>query len=231
MNNNYIYYLVTRPLFSKFKRENDQPVVRSLNVSESELEKGEPLNFTNIAKCKSNSIITMFHDDYKINCLWNNPLKYVRKFKNCLAVLTPDYTIQDGMDIEMIRMNTYRNRWLGCTWQQYGVNVIVTASWAGPETYDICFSGITYGAIVAVSTIGCLGDKERKMFLDGYKELLKRKKPSLILVYGTLIDGMEGKILPIDYKDGFSSNNRYVQIPLIELSKIITLEDGYNYGR
>lgn len=229
--NNYDYYLVTRPLFSRFVRENEQPVVRSILVDEKELEKGKPLNFSNLAKCKSDSIITMFHDDKKINCLWNNPLKYVKRFKKCLAVLTPDFTIQNGMDVEMIRMNTYRNRWLGCTWQQYGVNVIVTVSWAGPETYDICFSGITYGTIVAVSTIGCLGEKEKQIFLDGYRELLKRKNPSLVLVFGTLIEGMGGRILPIEYENGFAPKNGYIQIPLIELSKIITLEDGENYGR
>lgn len=229
--NNYDYYLVTRPLFSKFERENNQPIVRPVLIDEKELEKGKPLNFSNIAKSKSNSIITMFQHDNRINCLWNNPLKYVKRFKKCLAVLTPDFTIQNGMDVEMIRMNTYRNRWLGCTWQQYGVNVIVTVSWAGPETYDICFAGIANGTIVAVSTIGCLGDKERNIFLDGYKELLKRKKPSLVLVYGTIIKGMTGKILPIKYEDCFAPKNEYFQIPLIELSKIITLEDGDNYGR
>lgn len=229
--NNYDYYLVTRPLFSHFDRENNQPVVRNIEVDEKELENGKPLNFSNLAKAKSDSIITMFHHDNKINCLWNNPLKYVNKFKRCLAVLTPDFTIQAGMDVEMIRMNIYRNRWLGCTWQQYGVNVITTVSWSTPETYDICFSGITYGAIVAISTIGCQGEKEKKIFLDGYNELLRRKRPSLVLVYGTLIEDMGGRILPIEYSDGFAQKNGYVHIPLFELSKIITLKDGEEYGR
>ena len=228
---NYDYYLVIRPLFSKFERENDQPVVRPTNVCAEQIEKGRPLNFSNLAKIKSNSIITMFHDDKKINCLWNNPLKYVKTFKKCLAVLTPDFTIQNGMDIEMIRMNTYRNRWLGCTWQQYGINVITTVSWAGPETYDICFSGISNNTIVAVSTIGCQGENERQIFLRGYKELLKRKSPSLVLVYGKLIEGMTGKIFPIEFQDCFAPKNNYYQIPLIELSKIICLKDGDIYGR
>ncbi len=229
--NNYDYYLVTRPLFSRFERENNQPVVRPTKVGKLDLENGYPLNFSNLAKCNNKSIIIMFHHDYKINCLWNNPLKYVKKFKECLVVLTPDFTIQRGMDIEMIRMNTYRNRWLGCTWQQYGVEVIVTVSWAGPETYDICFSGISYGTIVAVSTIGCMGEEEKKIFLYGYRELLKRKNPSLILVYGTIIDGMFGNILPIQYEECFGVKSDYTQIPLFELSKIITIEEGEKYGR
>lgn len=229
--NNYDCYLVTRPLFSRFERENGQPVVRKNKVDEKLLEKGKPLNFSNVAKAKSDSIVLMFHHDKKINCLWNNPLKYVNKFKKCLAVLTPDYTVQEGMDPEMIRMNTYRNRWMGCTWQQYGVEVIVTVSWATPETYDVCFSGISYGAMVAVSTVGCLGEREKKIFLDGYNELLRRKNPSLILVYGTIINGMKGRILPIEYSEGFGIEEGYIQIPLFELSKIITLKDGEIYGR
>lgn len=228
---NYDLYLTIRPLFAKFGRENGQPVVRNTKLSESILSNGKPTNFSNLSRAKKDSIIIMFHHDKKLNCLWNNPLKYVHKFQKCLAVLTPDYTIQEGMDLEMIRMNTYRNRWLGCTWQQYGVEVIVTVSWSTPESYDICFSGITYGAIVAVSTIGCLKGDKKKIFLDGYRELIKRKNPSLILVYGSIIRGMSGRILPICYTDGFSNKKEYTWFPLFNLSKIITLKDDEEYGR
>ena len=100
--NNFDYYLVVRPLFSKFERENGMPVIRKINYSEKELEECEPLNFTNISKSRNKSLILMFHHDYKLNCLWNNPLKYVSKFKKCFAVLTPDFTVQASMDLEMV---------------------------------------------------------------------------------------------------------------------------------
>lgn len=227
---NYEKYLVTRPLFARFDYENDIPVIRKQNIKQESLEKGSPLNFSNLAKFKSNSIILTFHHDKRLNALWNNPLNYVRKFKNCLAVLTPDFTVQPGMDIELIRMNIYKNRWLGCTWQQYGVDVIPTISWAGPETYDICFSGITPKSIVAISTIGCQKDNEKKAFLDGYNELLRRKEPSLILVYGSLIDGMKGRILPIEYREGFGLEEKYEQVSLFDLSRILDVKEGDYYG-
>ncbi|MCF0124302.1 MAG: DUF4417 domain-containing protein [Clostridia bacterium] len=224
--NNYERYLVTRPLFARFDRENGMPVIRKCNIDLSVLEEAKVLNFSNLAKHKKDSIVVMFHHDKKINCLWNNPLKYVNKFKDCLAVLTPDYTIQRTMDEEMIRMNTYRNRWLGCTWQQFGVKIIPTISWADENTYDICFSGIEYGSIVAISTLGCLKNGEQQVFLKGYRELIKRKNPSLILVFGTIIKGMKGTILPLSYSDGFLCNNEYEQLSLFNMSKIIVLREG-----
>lgn len=224
---NYDFYLVTRPLFAKFERENGIPVVRNIQMN---VENSKFINFSNLAKADHNSLVLMFHHDKKLNVLWNDPLKFVRKFKDCSAVLTPDFTVQSGMDLELIRMNIYKNRWLGCTWQQYGVKVIPSISWAGPETFDICFSGIETGGIVAISTIGCRGEQEKKVFLEGYKELLKRKNPNLILCYGKPIQGMEGKIVFIDYKDGFGIEDKYSFIPLVEVSKVLDLKGDFYYG-
>mgnify|MGYP003290638563 CR=1 FL=1 len=183
-------------------------------------------------KGNSDSTILTFHDDEKLNKLWNNPLKYINKFRNCMAVITPDFTIQDGMDTPLIITNIYKNRWLGCTYQQYGVGVIVSVSWAGKETYDICMSGIETGAIVAVSTVGCKGDgKKKKIFLDGYNELLRRKSPELVICFGGLIEGMKGRLLPVDYQEGFGIKQHYDYVPLFELSKILDLKGDDAYGR
>lgn len=226
---NYDYYLVTRPLFSKFEKENDIPVMRN-EFNDLDLDKCAFLNFSNIAKAKENSVILTFHHDKKINCLWNDPLKYIRKLKGCAAVITPDFTVQRGMDIELIRFNVYRNRWLGCTWQQYGITAIPSISWAGPETYRICFSGICKNSIVAVSTIGCRKPEEKKIFIEGYNELLKQKSPRLILCFGKIIEGMTGNIFPIDYDEGFGVEEKYDFIPLFEMSRILKVEGGDNYG-
>ena len=104
---NYDLYLVTRPLFAKFERENGIPVVRNIHLN---VENCKSINFSNLAKADHNSLVLMFHHDKKLNVLWNDPLKFVRKFKDCSAVLTPDFTVQSGMDLELIRMNIYKNR-------------------------------------------------------------------------------------------------------------------------
>lgn len=225
---NYDFYLVNRPLFAKFERENDIPVIR--NIQNINIENCKFINFSNLAKADKNSLLLMFHHDKKLNVLWNNPLKFVKKFLDCFAIITPDFTIQEGMDLELIRMNVYKNRWLGCTWQQYGINVIPSVSWAGPKTYDICFSGIEEESIVAISTLGCRGEKEKQIFLKGYNELLNKKKPRLILCYGKPIHGMEGKIVFIDYKDSFGIKEKYSFVPLVEVSKVLDLKGDCYYG-
>lgn len=227
---NYEAYLVNRPLFSKFDRENGIPVIRKNNPKLINIEQGKFLNFSNLKKVNENSIVLTFIDDKKLNRLWNNPLNYVSKFRKCMAVISPDFTIQKKMDPPLVTANIYKNRWLGCTYQQYGVNVIPSISWADKETYDICFSGFESNSIVAVSTIGCRGESERKVFLDGYNELLKRKSPSLVICYGGVISGMTGKILPVEYKEGFD-NKKYEYIPLFEISKVLDLKGDEHYGR
>ena len=226
---NYDAYLVTRPLFAKFDRENGMPVIKKKNPKQMNIEQGKFLNLSNLKKANENSIILTFVDDNKLNRLWNNPLNYVSKFRGCLAVITPDFTIQKKMDLPLISSNVYKNRWLGCTYQQYGINVIPSISWAGKETYDICFSGFETNSIVAISTIGCRGKSERKVFLEDYNELLKRKSPSLVICYGGIIRGMSGRILPVEYKEGFS-NRKYEYTPLFEMSKILDLKGDEHYG-
>lgn len=95
----------------------------------------------------------------------------------------------------------------------------------------ICFSGFERNSVIAVSTIGCRKPEEKKVFIEGYKELLKQKSPRLILCFGKIIEGMTGNILPIDYDEGFGIEDKFDFIPLFEISRILKVEGGDNYGR
>lgn len=227
---NYRVYLTTRPLFSRFDREKGMPVIRKKNPRSMDATRGEFLNFSNLNKANESSIILMFHEDERLNTLWKHPLKYIDKFRRCMAVLTPDFTVQKGMDLPLVAFNVYKNRWLGCTYQQYGINVIPTVSWADSESYDVCFSGFERNAIVAVSTLGCKGDSERKDFVNGYNALLERKSPSLVICFGGLISGMKGKVLPVAYNEGFGFGTRRSFVPLFELPKVLDLKGDEMYG-
>ena len=57
-------------------------------------------------------------------------------------------------------------------------------------------------------------------FLKGFKEMTKRINPSLILVRGKLIDGMEGKFIFIDFLDTFETESEYEQLTLFNLDQI-----------
>ena len=58
--------------------------------------------------------------------------------------------------------------------------------------YDFAFLGIEKGSVVAVGTVGVLNDEyAKKLFLDGFKEMVKRLEPKEILVYGNRLTELD----------------------------------------
>lgn len=73
--------------------------------------------------------------------------------------------------------------------QDAGLTVIPTVSWAEKETFDFCFDGLPERSVLSISTIGVKQDEAAfEVWKAGVAELLKRKKPSTLLVYGGEVD-------------------------------------------
>ena len=103
--------------------------------------------------------------------------------------------------------NVYRSRQIGAYYQHNGIAVIPTISWAEKETYKFCFEGIPEGSIVSVSTIGVKQDKNAlQIWTDGMKEMIKRIKPTTILVYGGKLDFDYGNIEVIYFENKVTEN-------------------------
>ena len=102
------------------------PIIKKTNVNCIDWDKLSICGVQNLSKKRdnSNSLIHMFLDDKKLLALWNNPLKKIALFRICVAIATPDFSIYPSMNYNDIRHNIYMNRWLGCTWQNYGNTVI-----------------------------------------------------------------------------------------------------------
>lgn len=145
--------------------------------------------------------IHFFLDDYQFERVWNDPEKYLDILVDYECVLSPDFSLYTNMPMPMKIWNVYRSRQIGAFWQEYGIRVIPTISWAEPETYEFCFQGIPKGSIVAVSTIG-VKEKEAafKIWTDGMNEMIKVIQPKMILVYGGKLD-FDYKGIPVKYYD------------------------------
>lgn len=151
-------------------------------------------------KPKKDTICHFFLHDYQFERVWNKPKKYLNKLKEYKAVLTPDFSLFTDYPIAVQIWNTYRNRWLGAYWQHNGIDVIPTISWSTKESYDFCFNGIKKNSIVAISTLGCLRNKDStKLFVDGYNEMIKQLSPEYIFIYGENIKNniLSGKTIQI----------------------------------
>lgn len=136
-------------------------------------------------KPKPESTCHFFLHDYQFERVWNQPKKYLPKLSQYETLLTPDFSLFTDYPMAVQIWNTYRNRWLGCYWQDHGYKVIPTIVWSTPESFDFCFNGVEKGSTVAISTLGCLRNKDStELFMDGYNTMIDRLSPSMIILYG-----------------------------------------------
>lgn len=138
--------------------------------------------------------VHFFIDDYQFERIWNKPMDYLERLFEFDCMLTPDFSLYTEMPIAMQIWNTYRSRLIGQMAQRGGMIVIPTVSWCKEDSFEFCFDGIPKNSTVSVSTLGVKEqDYNFKLWTEGMDELIKRKEPSRILVYG-------GEV-PYDYGD------------------------------
>lgn len=133
--------------------------------------------------------IHCFVDDYQFERLWNSPEQYTEMLSKYDCVLSPDFSLYMDMPMAMKIWNIFRSRTIGHYWQQEGLRVIPTISWAEPATFAFCFDGIERGGTVAVSTIGVKREDDAfQIWKAGMDEMIKVIQPSAILVYGGVLE-------------------------------------------
>lgn len=153
--------------------------------------------------------IHFYLDDYQFERVWNKPEEYIDILKKYQCILSPDFSLYTDMPIAMKIWNVYRSRIIGQYYQSRGIKVIPTLSWAERETFEFCFDGIPKGSIVSISTIGIKRDKNAlEIWKNGVDELIKRIKPSTILIYGGKLDYDYGDIDVIYYENRITERMR-----------------------
>ena len=138
--------------------------------------------------------IHFYVDDYQFERIWNDPHKYINVLREFDCVLTPDFSLYMDMPMSMKIWNVFRSRLIGQMMQDEGLTVIPTVQWAEPETFAFCFDGLPEGGVMSISTVGVKQDPHAlEIWKAGTTELIKRKKPSTLLVYGGAVDFDYGK--------------------------------------
>lgn len=138
---------------------------------------------------KTDCGVHFFIDDYQFERVWNSPDENIERLRKFQCVLTPDWSLYMDMPMALKVWNVYRQRLIGQIFQDSGLTVIPTLSWAEPETYNFCFDGIEQGGTVAVSTVGVMKSESAKaIWADGMREAMKRLKPKNVICYGSKID-------------------------------------------
>ena len=139
--------------------------------------------------------VHFYIDDYQFERVWNSPIEYINLLADFDCVLTPDFSLYLDMPIAMKIWNTFRSRLIGQMMQDAGLLVIPTVSWAEEETFDFCFDGLPEKGVLSISTIGVKrNEKAFNIWKAGVTELIKRKKPKALIVYGGEVEFDYGKV-------------------------------------
>lgn len=139
--------------------------------------------------------IHFFIDDYLFQRAWHDPPRYALFLRQFPAVMTPDFSMFVDYPKAVQVYNHWRKHQLGAYWQRVGMTVIPTIGWIDKDSYSWCFDGEPIGGTVAVSSVGTQKNKDaRRMFLDGYNEMLARLAPSKIIFFGDVPKECEGNI-------------------------------------
>ena len=73
-----------------------------------------------------------------------------------------------------------------------------TTCWSDRDSYNWCYDGEPEGHTVAVSSVGTqVNPESRRLFLEGYREMISRLQPSKIIMYGNVPDECRGNIVPV----------------------------------
>ena len=132
-----------------------------------------------------NGTAHFFLDDYRFERCLKNPDSQIPELKKYTGVLSPDFSMYTNYPEAYQIWQVYRNRWCTCYWQSKGIKVIPTVSWSDESSYKYTFLGIPKNSVVAIGTVGVLNDPQaKKLFLQGFKEMLKQLEPKEILIYG-----------------------------------------------
>lgn len=139
---------------------------------------------------KFNAFVCFYIDDYKFDGargIWHDSAHALKVLRHFAGVITPDFSTYQDFPEPLKIYNTYRMRafgyWLGIN----GLEVINNIRWGTPESYRYCFDGVENNSIIAIGTCGGSPRKyiDRKRFEDGLIELVKRRHPHTIIVYGS----------------------------------------------
>ena len=147
------------------------------------------IGFNEAKQCKNRNdkAVHFFLDDYQFERVWNRPDTYVNMLKQFKYVFSPDFSIYSDYPKALQIYNHYRKHWVGAYMQFNGISVIPTIGWSNKESFEWCFDGEPKGSAIAVSSIGTQKNKQAKeLFINGYKEMLKRLEPTQVLFYGNV---------------------------------------------
>lgn len=139
----------------------------------------------NTSKYNKRNAVHFFLDDYKFEQIWTRPKDFVRLFSEEYAgIISPTFSIWSNQPFALNLFNMYRSRWIARYYQEWGIPVLIDVRWSDEDSYSYCFNAIKKNSPVIVNTVGTFYLDNRKMFVKGFEEMLRKIEPRKLYVYG-----------------------------------------------
>lgn len=179
------YYNLNTFAYSRFRfvGKYDFP---ALSVCDAVPEKFFPYDERNKWK-QGDGAIHFYCEDIEFESVWlraNRHPHVPAVIRHAGVALSPDFSIYTDFPVATQIWNVFRARLLGALWHSEGIDVIPSVSWGLPESFEFCFDGLPIGGTFAVATTYVNDAEERRFFLEGFKEFIRRCQPDTVLVYG-----------------------------------------------
>lgn len=141
----------------------------------------------NYAKTSSDFEATLhfYIDDYQFERIWNRPLEYLPLMAKFDACLTPNFSVYLDYPEAAKIWNTWRGRLLGQVMQDYGIITIPIVYWSDERSYDWAFDGLPENSTLSLNDFHRGETQAREYWDKGVEELIRRKSPKRILLFGT----------------------------------------------
>lgn len=154
----------------------------------------EPVDFVpkrmmgfNYAKTSTDFEATLhfYIDDYQFERIWNRPLEYLPLMAKFDACLTPNFSVYLDYPEAAKIWNTWRGRLLGQVMQDYGITTVPIVYWSDERSYDWAFDGLPENSTLSLNDFHRGETQAREYWDKGVEELIRRKSPKRILLFGT----------------------------------------------
>lgn len=143
-----------------------------------------------IAKKQYDATVHFYINDKEFTRILTYPEKYLEILKKFKSVIAPDFSQYIEMPYPMKLYHCYLNKAFAAYWRKNGINVIPNITWSTPDSYDYSFAGIEKNGIIAINCTGVKKSAYSKfLWLEGYKEAIKRLEPRHIIRYGEKMPG------------------------------------------
>lgn len=139
------------------------------------------------------ALVTFYRNDDKLIRVWRNPKTQIANLGRARGVISPDFSVYIDMARHERVSSVSQSRAVGALFASHGLTCIPTLRWATPDDYDFCFLGVSTSSVVAISTLGAIGNKEERIcFQDGLKTMIQVLAPSNVIVHGRMPERIFG---------------------------------------